>query len=278
MNSPSVDPDVALAGIVHACRKAAPELPDSVIASAALLAGGPKARTRFARELASKPDLLTSGRSDASPTAYRLIKELRTRGFENIQLPRCSTCGLAKNLPHRDGNGGKRCAMCNRRATTPDCTSCGEVRKSGYRMIDGEPYCAPCWRRDPRSWEICSLCANPGITVVRRASGPICKGCYISPCTACSQCGELRPVMKRKEGMPVCMRCYQSLRKYPRTCSRWANTHRTLSPRGRPYLPQLRGPIRSGSMCRMRQRPTTTPGHLLCRMRCRAPSPTADLR
>lgn len=217
---PPVDPDVALAGIIHACRKEAPELPDSVIASAALLACGPKARTRFARELASKPDLLTSGRSDASPTAYRLIKELRTRGFENIQLPRCSSCGLAKNLPHRDGQGGKRCGSCNRRATTPDCTSCGEVRKSGYRMIDGEPYCAPCWRRDPRSWEICSLCANPGITVVRSASGPICKECYIYPCTACSQCGELRPVMTRKEGMPVCMRCYQSLRRYPRICSR----------------------------------------------------------
>lgn len=34
---PPVDPDVVLAQIVHTCKKEAPELPDSVIASAALL-------------------------------------------------------------------------------------------------------------------------------------------------------------------------------------------------------------------------------------------------
>lgn len=236
MNSPPVDPDVALAQIVHACRKEAPELPDSVIASAALLAGGAKARTRFARELALKPDLLTSGRSDASPTAYRLIKDLRARGYENIQLPRCSSCGLAKNLPHRDGQGGKRCGSCNRPATTPDCTSCHQVRRGGHRMIDGKPYCAPCWRRDPRSREICSICARPGTAVVRSTSGPVCKGCYTSPSTACSHCGEIRPTMTRKEDTPLCMRCYQSLRKRPRTCSRCGEY------RIAPYLRQ-EGPV-----------------------------------
>ena len=216
---PPVDPDVVLAEIVHACKKEAPELPDSVIASAALLAGGQQARTRFARELASKPDLLTSGRSDASPTAYRLIKNLRARGFENIQLPRCSTCGRTKNLPHKDGNGGKRCGTCNRRAATPDWTSCGEVRKSGYRTINGEPYCVRCWKQDSRSHENCAVCGNLGVIVGRPAHGPVCKRCYSSPPVTCAHCRDDRPAAVRNDGKPLCMKCHQSLRKIPRICS-----------------------------------------------------------
>lgn len=106
MSTPSQDPKLVVDRIVSACKEQVPELPKSMLASAATSVGGPHARTWLVRELASKPDLLISGRSDASPTAYRLIKELRSRGFENIQLPRCSTCGRAQKLPHKDDNGG----------------------------------------------------------------------------------------------------------------------------------------------------------------------------
>jgi hypothetical protein len=67
----------SLAEIVRACQAAVPELPESAIVASALEAGGPRALTRLAGELASKPDMLVSGCSDASPTAQRLIRGLR---------------------------------------------------------------------------------------------------------------------------------------------------------------------------------------------------------
>lgn len=220
MSKPIQEPKLVLDSIVSACKEQLPELPEPILIAAATSAGGPHARTWLAKELASKPDLLISGRSDASPTAYRLIKNLRARGFEDIQLPRCSTCGRAQKLPHRDGNGGKRCATCNRRATTPDCTTCGNVTKSGYRIIDDAPYCVSCWRRDPRSHKKCAVCEIPGVIVGRRAHGPICQGCYSSPPMACAHCGDVRPAVARNDGKPLCMKCNQSLRKKPRSCAR----------------------------------------------------------
>ena len=220
MSPPAPDPSHVLADIVRACKKELPELPDSMIISAATSAGGRQARGQFARELAAKPDLLTSGRSDASPTAYRLMKELRAQGFENIQLPRCSTCGRTQNLPHKDGNGGKRCGRCNRRATTPDCTACGEVRRSGYRIIDGAPYCTRCWKQDPRSHETCASCGNLGTIVGRKDNRPVCKKCYSSPPVTCAHCGDIRPAAAQNDGQPLCKKCHQSLHRKPRTCSR----------------------------------------------------------
>lgn len=214
------DPSHVLDDIVRACKKELPELPESIIMSAATRAGGRQARGQFARELAAKPDLLTSGRSDASPTAYRLMQELRAQGFENIQLPRCATCGRTRNLPHKDGNGGKRCGRCNRRATAPDCTACGEVRNSGYRIIDGAPYCVRCWTQDPRSHEHCASCGNLGTIVGRKDNRPVCKKCYSAPPVTCTRCGDVRPTAARNDGKPLCKKCHQSLRTKPRTCSR----------------------------------------------------------
>lgn len=220
MSTPSQDPKLVVDRIVSACKEQVPELPKSMLASAATSVGGPHARTWLVRELASKPDLLISGRSDASPTAYRLIKELRSRGFENIQLPRCSTCGRAQKLPHKDDNGGKRCATCNRRATTPDCTTCGKVRKSGYRIIDGAPYCVRCANQDARRHENCALCGNLDAIVGRKNNQPVCSKCYSPPPVTCSYCGDTRPAAIRNAGKPLCTKCNQSLRKKPRVCPR----------------------------------------------------------
>lgn len=236
MSQAQHDVGLVLAEIARACQMEIPELPESAIVSVASLAGGTKARVLLARELVDKPDLLTSGRSDASPTAHKLIIGLRVLGFEKLQLPRCSVCGRAKALPHRDGLGGKRCGTCNKHATTPPCTNCGRVVLGGYRILDGAPYCKSCWSRDPRSHEKCISCGQARAPAVRTHEGPVCEHCYSAPNVACVNCGKLRPSVARREGHSLCISCYHSLRRYPRTCSRCGE--RRLAP----YL-SAEGPI-----------------------------------
>lgn len=207
-----------LAEIVKACQTVAPGLPDSVIVAVALGSGGPKALTRFARELAEKPDLLVSGRSDASPTAQRLIRSLRALGFERFELPTCSSCGRAMRLSHRDGKGGKHCDTCSRDARNRPCCNCGQKRAGGYRMLDGEPFCRRCFNQDPRSHETCSVCGEKGIPQARTDAGPVCRRCYCAPPVACTLCGEERPAVTKQDNRPLCMKCYQNLRRQPRTC------------------------------------------------------------
>ncbi|WP_197515789.1 hypothetical protein [Arthrobacter sp. U41] len=205
--------------IVRACQAAVPELPESAIIATALDSGGRRALTRLAGELVSRPDLLVSGRSDASPTAQRLIRGLRAQGFDRLQLPRCSSCGRAMWLSHRDGKGGKHCDKCNRDARNRACTSCDQRRPGGYRMLDGQPFCRTCFRRDPRSRETCSVCAEKGEPQARIDAGPICRRCYSAPPLICTLCRRERPVATRRDDQPLCMKCYQALRRTPRTCS-----------------------------------------------------------
>lgn len=228
MSTATADASGNLAEIVRACQAAVPELPESVIIASALDSGGRRALTRLAGELASKPDLLVSGRSDASPTAQRLIRGLRDQGFERLQLPRCSSCGRAMRLSHRDGEGGKHCDKCNRDARNRECSSCGQKRPGGYRTLEGQPFCRTCFRQDSRSRETCSVCAEKGEPQARTDAGPICRRCYRAPSVPCVLCGQERPAVSKRDGRPLCMRCYQALRGRPRICS--ACGERRISP------------------------------------------------
>lgn len=224
MNAPAPDRTGNLDVIVRICQSVDPKLSDSEIFEAALGSGGPKGLARLSKELTSKPDLLVSGRSDASPTAFRLIMFLRARGHDRFRLPQCSTCGTATELRHKNGRGGKHCDACNRDARNRDCSHCGQQRAGGYRMLEGRPYCRPCFLRDARSRETCSVCGELGTPETRNSSGPVCKRCYTAPPVTCTVCAENRPAASRPDGRPVCMRCYQGLNRRPRTCSscgRW---------------------------------------------------------
>ncbi len=236
MNDRSDTESEVLASIVLAVQLEVPEIPGDIVLLEALQAGPPRARFLLSRELGRKPELLTSGRSDASPTAHNLILALQNRGYGGLELPRCTGCGKSRRLPHSDGNGGKRCGTCNRHAATPPCTRCGRPRKGGYRIIDGEPYCRTCWRNDPRTHETCSSCGEQRAVAERTVSGPICFRCYAPPPMECSLCGDFKPSADRGGGSPLCVRCYGSLRRYPRDCSQCGQ--RRISP----YLTKV-GPV-----------------------------------
>lgn len=205
--------------IVRASQLVEPAVPSELVLEIASTAGGPKAITRFARELKAKPDLLHSARSDASPTASRFISALRSHGYEKFQLPQCSSCGRAVTLSHRDGSGGKHCDKCSRDARNKPCTRCGLSRAGGYRVLEGNPYCRTCFRLDPRSHKTCIICGRMGVPQVRKESGVICDCCYVAPADVCSFCGKLRPPTTRKNDRPLCQTCYRNLRDRVRTCT-----------------------------------------------------------
>lgn len=231
-----------LAGIIRACQAVVPGLPESAIIATAHEAGGPKALTRLARDLAATPDLLVSGRSNASPTAQRLIRSLRAQGFQQFQVPRCAGCGRAVKLSHRDGRGGKLCDRCVCAARTRACSACGRKHPGGYRLIAGRPFCPPCFTRDPRSHETCSRCGTMAVPQTRDEAGPICPRCYTAPAVPCAVCGRHRPAAARHDGRPLCTSCHDGLRHRPRTCAGCG--HRRISPHLRaqgPICPQCAG-------------------------------------
>lgn len=219
MNAHAQNPTGSLELIVRSCQSVMPDLSDAVIVAAALDSGGPKGLVRLAKELISKPDLLVSGCSNASPTAYRLIKCLRAQGNDRFQLPRCSTCGAGKELKHKDASGGKHCDACNRDARNRDCSACGQQRAGGYRILQGQPYCRACFLQDLRSRETCRVCGQAGAPEARSSMGPVCRRCYTAPSVPCTVCRENRPAASRPDDKPLCMRCYQALNRRPRACS-----------------------------------------------------------
>lgn len=237
-----------LSFLVRKCQVSEPGISEKIIIDEILALAGTKALTRFVRELKAKPDLLTSGRSDASPTAQKFIRRLRALGFTVFQRSQCSSCGREMNLPHKDGNGGKHCSTCSQNARNKACTECGQKRAGGHRVLDGSPYCRRCFRKDPRSHETCIVCGNLGVPEVRMETGPICDCCYAPPADSCDCCGNERPILSRKHNQSLCSVCYQTLNRQPRPCSS-CGAHRIcpqLTPTG-PMCAQCAGIDELGS-------------------------------
>ena len=99
MSPPPPDHSHVLADIVRACKKELPELPHAMIISAAISAGEEK---HAANSRDWPQNLICRHRAARTPAdRVPLDEELRAQGFENIQLPRCATCGRARIFPTR---------------------------------------------------------------------------------------------------------------------------------------------------------------------------------
>ena len=209
-----------LADIVRAFHKMAPSIPTAVVVAATLhVVSDNKARTRVVRQLRGTPELLVSGDSRALPAVNRLIRHLRSEGWTEVEIPRCSDCDRSVQIPHRNGRGGHRCSACNRRTASPPCTHCGRLRPSGYRILDGQPYCTLCWRKDPRSFVECGQCGATRAPARRRDGLILCERCYKPPPLLCSLCDRVRTAAVNRDGTVVCEGCYSGLRQRPRPCT-----------------------------------------------------------
>lgn len=209
-----------VADILRAFRAVAPDIPTTTVLAATMkVIPGNVSRTRAARQLRTDPEVLIRGDSLALPALNRLIRYLRSEGYTSVEIPRCSECDRALQIPHRDGQGGRRCSACNRTHASPPCTRCAAIKPSGYRILEGQPYCMTCWRRDPRTFAVCSRCAQTG-PVGRRLNGEVlCERCYVPPSRTCVRCERARPAALNKNGVVLCEGCYSSLRQQLRTCA-----------------------------------------------------------
>lgn len=205
--------------ILNACQTADPTVPDALVMETFSSLTDQRMVTRLVSALKDRPDLLVSGFSGMLPSTVKLVRLLRDNGHLQFLVPRCAGCDAEVPLAHHDGHGGKVCSNCCRNMRNRPCTACGQMKPGGYRMLKGEPFCRACFVKDPRSQELCRVCQQLGVPLVRDQLGIVCQRCYAGPPATCGKCGKFKTVGSLEDGVPLCRRCYQTLRRYPRHCA-----------------------------------------------------------
>jgi hypothetical protein len=113
------------------------------------IAGGRAKSRRLAQALASRPAVLTDGRSPAPRVVGDLLVALRAAGATAISPPCCAQCGKQLRSLQRYGQDWY-CPVCGKRPAEP-CSACGSIRTVSSRDREGRPLCSGCQTddRDP---------------------------------------------------------------------------------------------------------------------------------
>lgn len=168
-------------------------------------AGRPSLR-QLEAYLASHPDALTSGSSDAPAPVQRLAVLLAEAKHAGIVVPRCIRCGEPRSFPHIV-DGGRVCDTCYRHFRRTSCSRCGKDRPMASRDDQGRPLCGSC---TPRRVENCGQCGRLLRVAARQADGAaLCPNCYRTPEYTCCRCGQVAPTAARTADGPICKACYQ---------------------------------------------------------------------
>lgn len=214
MNAP--DHDATVSAIVGAIL-AADGSGQAGAARDAVMAVAPdhRSRCRLQREL-SDATTLRDRSGTLSVRAQLLGRELRTRGFTALTIPRCPRCDRERLLTHTF-QSNRVCDTCARILQAGPCSSCGAAEVVGRRR-GGEVYCRSCLpvRRNPRRF--CTSCGATGVRIVRTTNGATCAGCDVNAFTHCARCDATTKIAKRINGTPVCAPCLRFLRTTPREC------------------------------------------------------------
>ena len=105
------------------------------------VAGGRAKRRKLAQALASRPAILTDGRSPAPRAAGDLLVALRKAGAGAVSAPACAGCGKELRSLQRRGEDWF-CSACGPKREP--CSGCGKIRVIHLRDRDGRPRCAKC--------------------------------------------------------------------------------------------------------------------------------------
>jgi hypothetical protein len=111
------------------------------------VAGGRAKSRRLAEVLATRPAVLTDGRSPAPRAVGDLLIALRKAGALGISLPVCAECGKDLRSLQRQGQDWY-CAVCVKETT--ECAACGNTRRVAFRDREGLPRCSMCPDNDDR--------------------------------------------------------------------------------------------------------------------------------
>ncbi|MCX4853774.1 site-specific integrase [Streptomyces canus] len=120
---------------------------ETIRAVVTAVAGGRAKSRQLAKALATRPAVLTDGRSPAPRAIGDLLIELRKVGASAIAPPVCAECGKKLRTLQRKGQDWY-CGVCGQE--TAECTACGNVRRVGFRDRKGLPRCKMCPDTDDR--------------------------------------------------------------------------------------------------------------------------------
>ncbi|MGY1503694.1 site-specific integrase (plasmid) [Streptomyces sp. QTS52] len=120
---------------------------ETIRAVVTAVAGGRAKSRRLAEALATRPAVLTDGRSPAPRAIGDLLIGLRRAGASAISPPVCVECGKKLRTFQRQGQDWY-CSVCGQETT--ECTACGNVRRVGFRDRMGLPRCKMCPDNDDR--------------------------------------------------------------------------------------------------------------------------------
>ncbi|WP_328974250.1 site-specific integrase [Streptomyces canus] len=139
------DPVGLITGLVADVEK---ELDAETIRAVVTAVAGGRAKSRqVAKALATRPAVLTDGRSPAPRAIGDLLIELRKAGASAVAPPVCAECGKKLRTLQRKGQDWY-CGVCGQE--TAECTACGNVRLVGFRDRKGLPRCSMCPDIDDR--------------------------------------------------------------------------------------------------------------------------------
>lgn len=102
---------------------------ETIRAVVTAVAGGRAKSRQLAKGLATRPAVLTDGRSPAPRAIGDLLIELRKAGASAIAAPVCAECGKQLRTLQRKGRDWY-CGVCGQE--TAECSACGNVRRVGF--------------------------------------------------------------------------------------------------------------------------------------------------
>jgi hypothetical protein len=111
------------------------------------VAGGRAKSRRLAQALATRPAVLTDGRSPAPRAIGDLLLALRRAGASAISPPVCAECGKLLRTFQRRGQDWY-CSVCGQETT--ECAACKNTRRISSRDRTGQPRCSMCPDTDNR--------------------------------------------------------------------------------------------------------------------------------
>jgi len=212
-------PDKILAMLVACVVAAVPGIDEPTAETAVLAAAkSPNWRTMLLRDLEGHPGWATSGDSDLTNPAQRLVRFLHAAGA-SVTLPRCAQCARTVPLPRTPPSGGRLCATCGSYRDAKPCSKCGHQRPVVTRTESGGALCQRCYRRDAAPKAPCIRCGRVTWADRRTPEGPLCGSCSPRRQVRCHLCGT--DDQNYRVGLldgPVCSVCYLALRRAPTPC------------------------------------------------------------
>lgn len=164
------------------------------------VASSTRQRQRLVEWLASHPNRLCSGSSDAAPCDTRLLVALAERGIE-VTLPTCLDCGRTRPLVKKV-EGGRVCQDCDKRRCAEPCAGCGKVKIVASRAPDGRALCYSCRQLDPSTWRSCGRCGEVAAVISVEDGVSVGSCCYVQPILRCTVSSWVR--LRRWERSPKC--------------------------------------------------------------------------